>query len=248
MPRARTEVGDCSLQGKHDDDDEEMCFQLTRFAGRWMATYSQQGKIDIPLYVSSLCHKNVQRLKLKAQDPTSESRRLSIMPAPLPPTLHCLPRQLKPLAMPERARRLHPLHLDHVPPELLRRLLRHHRLRRHLRVRQQSGLHEPRVQQQHRDAVVLEIHRQRLADAVDGGFGRAVRVVPAGGVVADGADARGDDADFGGWGGGAEVGEQGLGDEEGAVGVDGEGGVEDGRGAVGQGVDFGASGDAWWKG
>lgn len=134
--------------------------------------------------------------------------------------------------MPKRPRLRQPLLPHHIPPQLPRRLLRLHRLRQHrLLSLQQTRPHNPRVQQQHHNPLLPQIHRQRLADRVDRCFRGAVCVVASGGVVGDGADAGGDDADFWGRvfrrGGEEDVGQQGLGEEEGPEGVDGEGGGED---------------------
>src|SRR5690625_306338 len=58
------------------------------------------------------------------------------------------------------------------------------------------GGDEPRVQQLHRDAAVLQVHGQRAADGVHRGLGGAVAVMAAGGVVLHRAHAAGDDADL----------------------------------------------------
>ena len=64
------------------------------------------------------------------------------------------------------------------------------------------------MHQNHHDALLLQVHRHALPDAVEGGFGGTVGVGAAGAVVGYGADTGGHEADAGG--GREEVREEGL--------------------------------------
>ncbi len=154
------------------------------------------------------------------------------------------PGQFKPLPMPELARIIHGLLADNVLPQLPRRLVGLGRIGGHCFLGEDVGPHDARVQQHHNDALVLQVHSHALADGIDGRLGRPVCVVSAGAVVCDGADAAGNDADFG-VSRLQHVGEEGLCEEQRAERVDRERPLQDVEVGRGQTVRRRAGRNTW---